>query len=150
MRGTMKLAVAGLLALLASTGCTNEGPHVEGQVRLATSRVPALEPWLVVRAVPDHPDGFDPHRVYHGDEEFIDAFAVDEIDFPHAFHLHGPEPRTQGKPWLLLAWLTDDPHAEWIQPGQSFGAVRFEIVHVPHAPSYAEDLEVTLDQLAPR
>jgi hypothetical protein len=138
------------LALLTGlAGCVAMEPFVEGEVRLAAESDANAGQFLIVRAVPDHPDGFDPRRVYHGDEEFIGRARADEIEFPHAFHLEGPEPRSQDIPWLLLAWLSDDPHATWIQPGQTFGASQFELVHHSHAPVFADGLEVALDGIAP-
>lgn len=124
-------------------------PFVEGEVHLAERQIPTSGQWLVVRAVPDHPDGFDPRRGYHGDEEFIETVPITSIDFPYTFYIPGGRPRAPDESWLLLAFVTDNPHAEWLQPGQLYGATPFELVHTPHGPSYADDLVVTLDAIGP-
>jgi hypothetical protein len=139
---------AGIVAVMFVVGCGSEAPHVEGEVDLASRERSA--PYLVVRVVPDHPDGFDPRRIYMGDAEF-GSFAVptEEIEFPFAFFLEGREPPHDDTPFRVIAWLGDDPNAIWFRPGQTFGTRSFRFEHVVYAESYADDLRVELDTIAP-
>jgi hypothetical protein len=143
------LAGVGVGATLGLSGCVEQSPFVEGVVHHASWQIASPGQYLVIRAVPDHPDGFDPRRGYHGHEAFIESVPATAIDFPYAFHIPGPRPRAHGKPWRLLAWLTENPHAEWIQPGELFGTTDFELVHTAYGPAFSEDLEVTLEDIAP-
>lgn len=148
MKYASMILVASVIAL-GSAGCGADNPFVEGEARLGPEGAVAGGPFLVLRAVPDHPDGFDPRRVYHGDEELTARFDADAVEFPFEFHLEGEETVSMDQPWLLLAWFSSDPHADWIKPGQTFGAIQFEFTHVSHAPSYAQGLAVTIDETAP-
>jgi hypothetical protein len=139
----------GLGAACLLTACVSQEPFVEGTVRVGEDLQLAEGQHLIVRAVPDHPDGFDPRRVYHGDEVFAEQAEADAVQFPYEFHIEGSEPRSQDIPWLLLAWISDDPRATWIQPGERFGATQFDMVHVSHGPLFANGLEVTIDGVAP-
>ena len=89
-------------------------------------------------------------RVYHGDEELFAVHHSDAIEFPFEFHVEGEESPSMSKPWLLLVWFANEPTPEWIRPGQTFGAIQFEFTHVSHGPSYADGLEITLDETAPQ
>jgi hypothetical protein len=141
--------VVALLSLpVASIACAPT-PSVEGEVALAQRD--ATTPLLLIRVFPDHPDGFDPHRIYKGDGEFgSEVVRVDDVDFPYAFRFEQPEePQPSGARWRVLAWLAADPHARWIHPGETFGTQSFEFVHVPHGASYADGLVVELGETAP-
>ncbi len=147
----MKYASMFMVALAigsTSAACTADGPSIEGEARLAPQGEKAGA-FFVIRAVPDHPDGFEPHRVYHGDEALFATFHADSIEFPFQFRLEGEETASMDQPWLLLAWFANEPTPEWIAPGQTFGAIQFEFTHVSHGASYADGLEVMVDETAP-
>lgn len=137
-----------IVAIAMSGGCA-QYPSVEGEVVLAQREAEA--DLLFVRVFPDHPDGFDPRRVYKGGGEFgSEVVPVEVVEFPYAFRFAQPEePHPSGARWRVLAWLGDDEHARWIRPGETFGTRSFEFVHVAHGASYAEGIVVELDQTAP-
>jgi hypothetical protein len=135
-------------ASIVSTACA-QVPSVEGEVVLAERD--AARPLLVIRVFPDHPDGFDPRRIYKGDAEFgSEVVAVEDVELPYAFRFEREEePHPSGATWRVLAWLAADPHERWIHPGETFGTESFEFVHVPHGASHADGIVVELGQTAP-
>ena len=147
-RVAVRFALVHCALFWGATGCA-EAPSVEGEVALAQRD--AARPLLVIRVFPDHPDGFDPQRIYKGDGEFgSEVVPVDEVEFPYAFRFEQPsEPHPSGARWRVLAWLADDAHERWIHPGEAFGTESFEFVHVPHGASYADGIVVELGQIAP-
>lgn len=142
--------VAGLCSLgcACALGCA-ASPSVEGEVVLAHRD--AARPHMVIRVFPDHPDGFDPRRVYKGDDEFgSEVVAVDDVEFPYAFRFErADEPHPNGARWRVLAWLAADAHERWIHPGETFGTEAFEFQHVAHGSSFADGIVVELGQTAP-
>jgi len=145
VRSILSLTVAILLA-----GCVDYQPHVEGEIDLAHRDATAS--LLRLRIFPDHPDGFDPRRIYTGDREFAsETIEIDAIEFPHAFDLVGhEEPDHNAKErWRALAWIGDEAEDTWIRPGQTFGTAAFTFEHEPHTAMHADGIVIELDAIAP-
>ncbi len=106
---------------------------------------------LLVRAVPDHADGFAPGRQYLGDREYTDECPLDHLEFPLQFALFGNDRLLDGTPprWRLLAWVTDDVDATWVAPGELYATASFTYWHDPYFGYVAEGVELQLDQVRP-
>lgn len=148
--GALGAAVAALV--LVSSGCSydSEGtPIVTGFMDRAAS-IELTQPHVLVRAVPDHPDGFAVDRDYHGPLFFEDGCPTEHLEFPFEYVLFGEQDdvdETNGARWRLVVWETDDPDAYWPKPGEAFGTVPFFFVDDPYG-SWAGDVHVVIDQVA--
>ncbi len=122
--------LASLFATAVLAGCQppDDGVLIEATLRGVQDRVEDAGSYVLVRAVPDHKDGFNPGRKYTGPREYADGCPIDHLELPLDFALFGSERHVDGSPdrWLLLAWVTDDPDAIWVAPGELYGTATFE------------------------
>ncbi len=141
--------IAGIALSTVGLGCVYEGtPTISGVLH----RDPGIErtnKFVLMRAVPDHPDGFAVGRDYHGPLFFEDGCLSDHLDFPLPYMLWGDQDHvdaTDGARWRLLVWETDDPTAHWVEPGEPFGTKAFHFNLDPHG-SWAE-VDVSIEHVA--
>ena len=141
------IALGGILG----SGCAlEEGTPVVSGVMDVDASVELTRAHLIVRAVPDHPDGFAVGRDYHGPLFFEDGCPTDHLEFPFAYMLAGEQSdvdETHGARWRLLVWETDDPEAHWVKPGEAYGTVPFDFVEDAYG-SYAPGVDVVIDRVA--
>ena len=146
-------AVAAVIAMgvLASTGCAfEEGTPIVTGVLDRDASVEITSEFLLVRAVPDHPDGFSVSRDYHGPLFFEDGCPAEHLEFPFGYMLTGEQSdvdETDGVRWRLLVWETDDPNAHWVKPGQAYGTVPFHFVDDAYG-SWASGVDIVIDRIA--
>lgn len=137
---------------MLGAGCVT-GCQVPDQTAFITATLVAdlgdvseSDDYLLVRAVPDHADGFATARPYQGDRVYADQCPLDHLEFPLEFALVGPGSHLEGAPerWRLLAWITDDPSATWVGPGELYGTVAFRFDHDPYWGPVAEGITFEL------
>jgi hypothetical protein len=150
LRNTIRVTCVGAVVSVV-VGCQppDEGVYIEARLVGDHEEATAFGSHLVVRAVPDHVEGFSPARPYLGERVYEGECPLDHIDFPLDFILSGSDRLLHRAPprWLLLAWITDDPRATWVAEGQLYGTTTFEFTQDAYAGHWAEGLVVELDQV---
>jgi hypothetical protein len=147
----MTLIAAPLSSALVGCAQTDEGAYIAATLLGDHDQAAEYGGNLLVRAVPDHEDGFSAGRPYLGHHEYADQCPIEHVELPLDFALSGSELMLHNKParWLLLAWITDDTDATWVAPGELYGTTTFEFWHDPYFGYIAEDVEVELDTVRP-
>jgi hypothetical protein len=140
-----------VMSIAALTGCQppDEGVYIEAYLRGDHDQAVSFADNILVRAVPDHRDGFLASRPYHGIRHFEDQCPIDHVEFPLDFALFGSDHDVLGSPerWIMLAWMTDDTEATWPAPGELYGVATFEYAHDPYFGYYAEGIVVNLEHV---
>lgn len=142
------LAAAAVLALV--DGCYVEGDAtVTGVVLLGEEDPSDYGELVLIRAVPDHPDGFSPTRPYRGDRVFAASCPLQHTDFPVDFLLWEDEAIVDGAfpRWVLVAWVGNHDRETWVSPGQLYGTATFDF-HEDSFGAWAQDVVVKLDTVA--
>ncbi|MBC8074405.1 MAG: hypothetical protein IAG13_39160 [Deltaproteobacteria bacterium] len=138
---------------LTLVGCqdTDEGVYIAATLLGDQEEAAAYGGHLLVRAVPDHADGFAPGRKYFGPREFADQCPIDHVELPLDFALWGSDDPLHGAPrrWRLLAWITDDTDAIWPAAGELYGTQSFEYWHDPYYGYIADGIEIELTEVVP-
>lgn len=139
------------LGVVASTGCAlDEGTPIVTGVMDRDASVELTREFVIMRAVPDHPDGFSVARDYHGPLFFEDGCPTEHLQFPFGYMLTGDQrdvDETDGVRWRLLVWETDDPEAHWVKPGEAYGTVPFHFVDDAYG-SWASGVDIAIDRIA--
>lgn len=142
-----------VLAALMSVcvGCAaEEGVPIVTGVMDRDAGVELTKQFVLVRAVPDHLDGFEVSRDYRGERVFEDGCPTEHLEFPFAYMLVGDQDDvdgTDGVRWRVLVWETDDPDATWVRPGEAYGTAAFHFIDDPYG-SWASEVDVVIDQIA--
>lgn len=145
------MKTAALLAMVVggSACALDEGTPVVTGVMDRDAGVELTRELVLVRAVPDHPDGFEVSRDYHGPLFFEDGCPTSHLEFPFGFMLVGDQrdvDATDGARWRLLVWETNDPDATWVKPGEAFGTAAFHFADDAYG-SWA-DVDIVIDRVA--
>jgi hypothetical protein len=141
-----------LVAVMVTTGAScslDDGIAVVTGVMGRDAAVELTREFVLVRAVPDHRDGFEVRRDYHGDLFFEDECPTDHLEFPFAYMLLGDQThvdKTSGARWRLLVWETDDPDATWVEPGEAYGTAAFRFAKDAYG-SWAQ-VDIVIDRIA--
>lgn len=141
------MLLVGALMMLGSA-CSYEGDaYVTGVLRSGSEPLDAYGQAVLLRAVPDHIDGFSPDRPYMGDRFLEASCPLEHTEFPVDFIMFGDHSDVVGAPprWLLLAWVGDSEDETWIRTGQRYGTATFEFIQ-GYDSSWADSIEIELDQ----
>lgn len=145
-------AAGALLGLcIVATGC--EGGQGEviilGQLRADRTDLARFGSQVIVRAVPDHIDGFSPDNPYTGPRVYQATCPLEHTEFPVEFSIFGDGRHLERAPprWLLLAWIADDVSETWVDEGALFGAATFEFHEDYYGASIADGVVIQLDQV---
>lgn len=149
----LSTCVMSIAALVLAAGCQppDEGVYIEAFLRGDHDQAVAMGENILVRAVPDHRDGFDASRPYHGIYHYEDQCPIDHVEFPLDFALFGSDRDVVRAPkrWIMLAWMTDDTDATWPAPGELYGVSTFTYSHDPYFGYFAEGIVVNLENIRP-
>ena len=143
---------AALLGLaLVATGC-HAGPGeviILGQLRTERGDLSRFGSQVIVRAVPDHIDGFSPSNPYTGPRVYEATCPLEHTEFPVEFSIFDDDRHLERAPprWLLLAWIADDLSETWVEDGALFGAATFEFRTDYYGASVADGIVIDLDQV---
>ena len=149
----MKVSMTVAALLLGGAGCVyDEGggtPVITGVLQ-RDAEVAQSKSFVLMRAVPDHPDGFEVSRDYRGERFLEDGCPTQHLEFPFPYVLYGDPDAVDGADhvrWRLLVWETDDPEATWVQPGDVYGTTAFGFRRDAYG-SYATEVDVVIDRVA--
>lgn len=148
----MRAALAAAAVLGSVDGCyVDDGDAaVAGVVMLGEADPSDYGEVVLIRAVPDHPDGFSPTRPYRGGRVLEASCPLQHTDFPADFLMFEDEAIVDGAPprWVLLAWIGNHDRETWVSPGQLYGTATFEFDRDAYG-AWAQDVVVELDTEAP-
>jgi hypothetical protein len=140
-----------VVGVQAGSGCASgEGTPIVTGVMDRDASVELTRDHVIMRAIPDHPDGFAVGRDYRGPLYFEAGCPTEHLEFPFPYMLPGDQDdvdETDGVRWRLLVWETDDPNATWVKPGEAYGTVPFHFVDDPYG-SWASGVDVVIDSVA--
>jgi hypothetical protein len=145
------LRIAMVVGTLAAAGCSyQEGMPIVAGVMHRDADVELTRPHLLLRAIPDHPEGFAEGREYRGPLFFEDSCPTEHLEFPFEYMLTGDQrdvDETDGVRWRVLVWEADDPNATWVRPGEAYGTAAFHFVDDPYG-SWATGVDLVIDHVA--
>jgi hypothetical protein len=133
--------LAGVIAVSAlASGCIPfgdpEGPGAAGNISLGAGVDASGFQTLVVRAVPDQGDPFDPaHPQFTGsapDRESAwdaDVESLEGATFPHPYQVGAVLGTTSQQRWRVFAWLSAsaDGSGDGPKTGEPFGTAAFDV-----------------------
>ena len=146
MRGVAALAAATLI--LTTAGCEgDEGAGITGVLVADIDDLMTFGDTVILRAVPDHIDGFDPGRPYLGRRVFSASCPLEHTEIPLDFLMVGDNEAVRGAPprWLLLAWIGKDENETWPEAGALYGTTTFDFYSTSQRSSWADGVVVELD-----
>jgi hypothetical protein len=147
----MKLALAAAVAS-ASLGCDFDSettPVLTGFMD-RDAGLELTKSYVMMRAIPDHPDGFSEGRDYWGPRVLEASCPTEHLELPMEYMLWGAHDDVDGAThlrWRVLAWETDDPEATWFQPGEVYGTAEFRWREDAYGP-WAHHVDLVMDRVA--
>lgn len=142
--GMLAAALAGVFA----SGCDAErGAGITGLLMTTDNDLERYGDTVILRAVPDHIDGFLPNRPYLGRRVLSASCPLEHTDIPLDFFMYGDNRAVRGAPprWLLLGWIGDEEDETWPSEGQLYGATTFEFDSSSSGSSWADGVFIELD-----
>lgn len=136
--------------MLTATGCESDyGMTISGVLVSRYANLDAYGDTILLRAVPDHVDGFSPDRPYRGGRVVSANCPLEHTEIPLDFWMVGDADDLDRAPprWLLLAWIGDDETETWVTPGQLYGTTTFEFIEDGPGGPAAWDLQVQLNEI---
>jgi hypothetical protein len=144
------VAAAALVAV--AVGCeydTQSTPVLTGFMDRDAS-LDLTKSFVVMRAIPDYPDGFDENRDYWGPRVLEASCPTQHLELPMEYMLWGDEDAvggTQHLRWRVLVWETNDPYSTWMVPGEVYGTSEFHWNEDAYG-YWANDVDVVMDRVA--
>lgn len=134
--------------MLTTAGCEgDDGAGITGVLLGDGEDLTAYGDTVILRAVPDHIDGFEPTRPYFGRRVFSASCPLEHTEIPLDFLMVGDNESVRGAPprWLLLAWIGEEEDETWPEPGALYGTATFDFDSTSQRSSWADGVIVELD-----